>query len=71
MSEYNGIQYWGITLGSFPILAVIVTKQPAVIGDVLAEYDRPDKFEANAEKGIPASTHVAFGLLGVRIPLKN
>ena len=63
--------YYGLTLGKFPLLALVLTKKPAVDADIIAEFEKSDVFERNGNKGTPAHTAVAFGLLGVRIPLKK
>ena len=73
MSELpkSQINYYGLVLGKFPVLAVIVTRQPRAIGDLPAEYLKMSELEASSVKDHPASTSVAIGLLGVEIPLKR
>ncbi|VVA43656.1 hypothetical protein CANDROIZ_200011 [Candidatus Roizmanbacteria bacterium] len=71
MANPDTTKYYGITLGNFPIAAVIVTKTPAVSGDFQSEYAKPQEFNLSAEKGRPAHTSVAIGLLGIKIPLRK
>lgn len=63
--------YFGITLGNFPLLALVFTKKPAVDADIIAEFEKPAVYERNGNKGTPAHTAVSIGLIGIKIPLKK
>lgn len=67
--EKHGTKYYGLVLGNFPILAIIIKNQSAVIRDLSCDYPRMTDFKASLDHGVPSLTCVSFGLLGVKIPL--
>jgi len=64
-------KYYGFTILNFPVAAVITKKQPGQINDVQADWGREASFESSTDPSIPAHTSVAFGLLGIRVPIKK
>ena len=64
-------KYYGWVLGNFPLFTFIVTNQPRIIRDIQADYGSERDFKASPDQSTPAHQTVAFGLLGIKIPLKK
>jgi hypothetical protein len=66
----SNVKYYGLTIADVPVAAVVVKKNPRIIGDLPADFSNSTLAE-NATKSIPAHNSVAFGLLGIKIPLRK
>jgi len=63
------IKSYGIVLGNFPVLALVIENTPAIIGDVPADFEKQSDYVEEGIKSTPAHKNVALGLLGLKIPV--